>query len=96
MEAKLEQHFDSSILVRDAGVGALERRSELAACALVTAVSAEDCRVGPWAATLALRNVVMGWIGRGMATALVFAALGTLLGFLSRRYLPTRSIFELM
>jgi hypothetical protein len=31
-----------------------------------------------------------------MAAALVFAALGTLLGFLSRRYLPTRSIFELM
>jgi hypothetical protein len=51
---------------------------------------------GPWPATVALGDVVMGWIHRGSAAALAFAVLGALLGLISRRYLPTRSIFELM
>lgn len=51
---------------------------------------------GPWAATVALRRVVMGWIHGGPISALAFAGLALLLGLLSRRYLPTRSIFDLM
>jgi hypothetical protein len=55
-----------------------------------------DADSAPWAATVAMRSMVMGWIHRGPAAALVFAALGLLLGLLSRHHLPTRSIFDLM
>jgi hypothetical protein len=59
-------------------------------------IAAEELHEGPWAPTVALGIMLMRWVYRGPAAALVFAALGVLIGLLSRRYLPTRSIFELM
>jgi hypothetical protein len=59
-------------------------------------IAADALHEGPWAPTVALANVLMRWVSKGPVTALVFAALGVLIGLLSRRYLPTRSIFELL
>jgi hypothetical protein len=64
--------------------------------AVYDATAVLACDRGPGPATVALRRMVMGWIARGPAAALLFAILGTLIGLLSRRFLPTRSIFELM
>jgi hypothetical protein len=65
-------------------------------CCSAATVMFHDLHDGPWAVTVALRNVVMGWLRGGPAAALVLGALGLLLGLLSRNHLPTRSIFELM
>jgi hypothetical protein len=70
--------------------------SALSGCWPAARAASDALDDGPWAATVALRDVVMGWMRRGPAAAGVFAVLGLLLGLLSRHYLPTRSIFELM